>query len=193
MPNFFDKYPYTDFHELNLDWILKTIKNVVTEWAATLTAWSETQQAWHDEQEAFQDLHDYVMNYFDNLDVQEEINTKLDQMAADGTLDQIILPYFNQYKTEINSIINNQNNRLNILETRMDSFVHLAEGSTTGDAELIDARIGADGITYNTAGDAIRGQIEEVFAGYIGSFSDFSWGCLSFLYIPLTARVILPR
>lgn len=24
---FIDKYPYTDFHELNLDWILKTIKD----------------------------------------------------------------------------------------------------------------------------------------------------------------------
>ena len=26
---FFDKYPYTDFHELNLDWILSTIKSIV--------------------------------------------------------------------------------------------------------------------------------------------------------------------
>lgn len=24
--NFFDKYPYTDFHELNLDWILNKVK-----------------------------------------------------------------------------------------------------------------------------------------------------------------------
>ena len=55
---FFNRFPYTDFHELNLDLILETIKNVVAEWAATLTAWNETQQAWHDEQEAFQDLHE---------------------------------------------------------------------------------------------------------------------------------------
>lgn len=25
---FFNKYPYTDFHELNLDWVLKTVKNL---------------------------------------------------------------------------------------------------------------------------------------------------------------------
>lgn len=31
MPNFFDKYPYTDFHELNLDWILGKIKYLDTE------------------------------------------------------------------------------------------------------------------------------------------------------------------
>ena len=30
MTNFYDKYPYTDFHELNLDWILETTKNMQT-------------------------------------------------------------------------------------------------------------------------------------------------------------------
>lgn len=25
--NFINKYPYTDFHELNLDWVLKTVKD----------------------------------------------------------------------------------------------------------------------------------------------------------------------
>ena len=32
-----------------------------------------------------EELTDYVANYFDNLDVQEEINNKLDEMAEDGT------------------------------------------------------------------------------------------------------------
>lgn len=47
-----------------------------------------------------------------------------------------------------------------IAETRarMDSFVTLPEGSTTGDAELIDARIGADNVTYSNLGTAIRTQ-----------------------------------
>lgn len=35
-------------------------------------------------------LKEYVDNYFKNLDVQEEINNKLDEMAKDGTLDKII-------------------------------------------------------------------------------------------------------
>lgn len=38
-------------------------------------------------------LKDYVENYFKNLDVQEEINNKLDQMAEDGTLQEIITAY----------------------------------------------------------------------------------------------------
>ena len=41
----------------------------------------------------FQQLHDYVANYFDNLDVQEEINNKLDAMVEAGTLQEIITTY----------------------------------------------------------------------------------------------------
>lgn len=39
---------------------------------------------------AFNNLQNYVNNYFDNLDVQEEVNNKLNQMVTDGTLAQII-------------------------------------------------------------------------------------------------------
>ena len=39
------------------------------------------------------DMKEYMDNYFDNLDVQEEINNKLDQMAEDGTLAEIMAEY----------------------------------------------------------------------------------------------------
>lgn len=41
----------------------------------------------------FVELHDYVQDYFDNLDVQEEINNKLDDMEQAGTLQEIITDY----------------------------------------------------------------------------------------------------
>ena len=37
-------------------------------------------------------------------------------------------------------------------------YVLLVYGVASGSAELIDARIGADGVTYPNAGDAVRGQ-----------------------------------
>lgn len=46
-------------------------------------------------QELYVELQEYVNNYFDNLDVQEEINNKLDAMVEDGTLQEIITAYLN--------------------------------------------------------------------------------------------------
>ena len=41
-------------------------------------------------QSAFNTLKKYVEEYFDNLDVQEEVNKKLDEMAKDGTLASLV-------------------------------------------------------------------------------------------------------
>ena len=43
--------------------------------------------------EGFTELKNYVDNYFDNLDVQEEINNKLDEMAEGGQLAGIIAQF----------------------------------------------------------------------------------------------------
>lgn len=43
--------------------------------------------------EGLKQLKDYVEHYFDNLDVQEEIDNKLDEMTEDGTLEEIIGHY----------------------------------------------------------------------------------------------------
>lgn len=49
--------------------------------------------------EKFTELKDFVDDYFDNLDVQEEINNKLDEMASDGTLADIISLYLQSNAT----------------------------------------------------------------------------------------------
>lgn len=43
--------------------------------------------------DAFNSLKDYVDNYFENLDVQDEIDNKLDEMAESGQLTDIIAQY----------------------------------------------------------------------------------------------------
>ena len=67
------------------------------------------------------ELKEYVENYFENLDVQEEINNKLDEMAEDGTLTTIIssyiLPVFNDYKDEVDSEISGIRTQLSAIES----------------------------------------------------------------------------
>ena len=105
---------------------------------------------------AYNNLQNYVNDYFSTLDVQEEINNKLDEMARDGSLSALLNPIFNQ-----------QNNKIEELTQRVNNITHLSEGSTTGDAELIDIRIPASqnfngGNAYKNAGESVRGQVAKL-------------------------------
>lgn len=65
------EYPYVDPGMYNDDWLLKKMKQLIAEWEAM--------------QVKFTTLEEYVKNYFANLDVQDEINNKIDAMIADGS------------------------------------------------------------------------------------------------------------
>lgn len=64
------------------------------------------------------------------------------------------------------------NDALNVERKRIDQFVALPNGSTAGDAELMDIRVGADGLTYSTAGASVRTQMERLRNDIRGLIAD---------------------
>lgn len=75
-----------------------------------------------------------------------------------------------QIEANAENIATNTND-IAVLDGRVDEITTLPEGSTTGDAELADIRVGADGTIYPNAGDAVRGQVADLKAD-IGNLSD---------------------
>ena len=67
-------------------------------------------------QNLYTQLKDYVDNYFENLDVQEEINHKLDEMADSGELEEIIGQYLQLAGVLSYNTITNMVNAENIIE-----------------------------------------------------------------------------
>lgn len=65
---------------------------------------------------AFIELQNFVNNYFANLDVQEEINNKLNQMAEDGTLQNIITEFLKIKSLITFNTVNDLKNSINLAE-----------------------------------------------------------------------------
>ena len=74
------------YYEL-LAWLCNYLQNTV------IPAVNDNAEALAELQQIVRDLKEYVENYFENLDVQDEINNKLDEMAESGELPDIIAQY----------------------------------------------------------------------------------------------------
>lgn len=70
-----------------LEWLCKYLDETV------IPAVNNNAEALEELQNAFTTLQSYVDHYFDNLDIQTEINAKLDEMADNGELTDIIAQY----------------------------------------------------------------------------------------------------
>lgn len=96
----FRQFPYTNFHDLNLDWLLDEMKKLITEWAEYH---EKLDKLYNDITDAFNDfqaqfdakLREYDQQYAEYLatiDIESEFRKAINQMIADGTFTRILEP-----------------------------------------------------------------------------------------------------
>lgn len=116
----FRQFPYSNFHEMNMDEILKILKTLQEEWNATKTEWAS--------------YKDFIDNYFNNLNLDAETEKALRNMLADGSLDTVIDPVI---ASEVTTWLN-----ANITQpTTPVVDVSLTVGGASADAKTVGALI----------------------------------------------------
>lgn len=115
--------------------------------------------------------YSWSTNIYNGIDVIRDVGASLDW---DGVYSDVL----EQWKTTVlaelkdysDSIIDDKivdsvraiETEQTLLDARMDTFTSLPDGSTSGNAELADIRVGADGTIYENAGNAVRDQINRL-------------------------------
>lgn len=140
-----------------IEWVVKAVNDVVKSWNVQVGESIDQSKAIVRETTTEQFNVEWTNKQPELI---EQVNTlTTNQFNEDwGVLENRINTTLETQNTNIQNIQNEQTT----LSNRMDTFTSLSEGSTTGDAELKDIRVGANGVTYNTAGDAVRGQYSQL-------------------------------
>ena len=145
MPLPLNKYPYTDFHEMNDDWIIAKIKDIdvtAAEVEAAKTAAEIAQGKAEDAQTAAETAQGAAE------DAQTAAETA--QGKAEDAQDAA-----EQAVTDAQEVVSDTLSQINLLQARVDNII--PDGTQTeGNTELLDIRVAYDSVTYASAGDAVR-------------------------------------
>ncbi|WP_303800032.1 hypothetical protein, partial [Ruminococcus flavefaciens] len=96
-------------------------------------------------------------------------------------------------KTELAATNENVSQNASDIQTaneRIDQIISLPEGSTALDAEVIDIRIGVDKKKYNTAGEAVRGQISDLKSDLNAIHTKLEYAKIPSKYIDLDGNIM---
>lgn len=140
----YSNFPYTDFENLNLDWIIKTVREYVDRIDDVEIDIEEVKKYVQDK---ITEIETFVDDYFENLDVQEEINNKLEEMYESGELSDIIQQYL-----QVSSLLTfNTKSELKNASNLIDGVDTLTLGGT----DYLDGNTNLYKIRTVTSGDVV--------------------------------------
>ena len=138
----FENFPYSNFHDLNTDWLVKKVKDVETS-EANAKASEENAKA----SELNASLSDASAQTW-ALQANNSAQRASEHAQASA-----------QSAQDAEETVANTNAQVALLQSRVDNIIPSGT-QTEGNTELIDIRIEYDGTTASSAGNAVRTQIE---------------------------------
>lgn len=140
----FEHWPYVNFHDLNLDWVIKEIPKVFAsrdEAQASAEASAESAAA-------------------------SQLSANASQASAEASAESAQLSQDNaaaaaESASDASEIVSDTRNQIAMLQSRVDNII--PDGTQTeGNTELIDIRVAYNGQIYDSAGNSVRGQVTDL-------------------------------
>lgn len=122
--------------------------------------------------DAYEQLQQFVNDYFDNLDVQQEINAKLDEMAETGALTTLIEPF-------VNAQISNDVFRwldLNIKPTTPAIDASLTVSGAGADAKVVGDRLAELSTELSDVTDGFEETTNGIVDALFSEYDSLTWG-----------------
>lgn len=180
-----NQFPGTNYHDLNLNWLLAQMKNCLAEWETTKGEWTALAA---DNAE----FKEYVTNYLHNLDITQEISDKIDALVEDGTLLRILT----EDEGEGSPLSDTVGEWLAAHITQETGYV--IDDTLTVQGAAADAKTAGDAITdLKGATNTFAGIDYETVSGYVNAWGEIAEdstatnGTLSTKFIPCNPNNII--
>ena len=139
----FDHFPYTNFHELNLNWIVNEIKKLVNDYEKLNGLFKD-----------FEELKQYVIDYFNNADFLDDIETILLQMVTDGIINVSNVNFESVKVMNGNNVLEMMENGLYLqggcyVENGVFVYAAVSYNSNDNDLVAVDMNTGTELWRYN--------------------------------------------
>lgn len=157
----FHEGPHTDFHDLNLEWVISEMRKAVSAWQESETYWTTAQDAFNELEIQYKEtiinvenqlnenteyIKRYIENWFSNINGEEQI----EKYTLDYLKSQEGEEVISKYIAEITNSLQQQINKLNLFATTTSLLFYNPNINTNSVIELTDYERGIIGLNITS-------------------------------------------